>query len=99
MEVVQSVLLFRSKSWVIMLHILWALASLNNRVAHRISGWVPWYQNSKCEHPSIGKVLSDAGMRTIEEYNTHCHKSLAQYISTRNISDILMVEERQIGSP
>ena len=44
-------------------------------------------------------MLADAGLEMIVIYVTLYQNTVAQYISTRPIFDILMEEERRSGSP
>ena len=40
----------------------------------------------------IGEVLTDAVLETIGEYITRCHNSVAQYIDTRPIFELAVME-------
>ena len=75
------------------------LGSLCNWVAQCISGRMPWCWNILWEYPQIGEALSDAGLDPIGGYIYQRHISAAQYIATRPIFDLAVVEERWTRSP
>ena len=43
----------------------------------------------------IGEEIAEAGLEPIGEYISHRHTSVAQYITTRSIFDLVVAEESQ----
>ena len=99
MVVVQYVLLLGSDSWVITPNVLRFLSSLHNWVVQRTTERMPRCQNGRWENPPIGEALSETDLEKIGKYISCCHTSVAQYITTRSISDLVVVEEKQPISP
>ena len=98
--VVQQILLYGSESWVLTPRIIKALESFHHRVARRITGSMPRrLQNCTWYYPPIGKALEDAGLFSIAEYVARRQKTVAEYVATRPIFDLVMEEERQRGTP
>ena len=98
--VVQQILLYGSESWVLTPRILKALESFHHRVARRITGRMPRrLQNGTWYYPPIGKALEDAGLFSIAEYIARRQRTVAEYVVTRPIFDLVMAEERQRGTP
>ena len=56
---------------------------------------MPRCQNSFWEYPPIGEEIAEVGLEPIGEYISHRHTSVAQYITTRSIFDLVVAEERQ----
>ena len=95
MAVVQSMLLLGSNSWVFIPNILRLLGSLHNWVVQRITGRMHWCLNGRWHYPPIGEAIAEAGLEPIGEYISRRHTSVPHYITTRSISDLVVVEERQ----
>ena len=56
-------------------------------------------QNGTWYYPPIGKALEDAGLFSIAEYIARRQRTVAEYVATRPIFDLVMEEERQRGTP
>ena len=76
-----------------------ALGSLHNWLAQWISGWMPWCRIVLWEYSLTVEVPSDAGIYPIGGYISQRHISVAQYITTRPIFDLVVAEERQMRFP
>ena len=46
-------------------------------------------------YPPIGEEIVEAGLEPIGEYISRRHTSVAQYITTRSIFELVVAEERQ----
>ena len=56
-------------------------------------------QNGTWHYPPIGKAMEDAGLFSIQEYVSRRQRTVAEYVATRPIFDLVMEEERQRGTP
>ena len=100
MAVVQQILLYGSESWVLTPRIIKALEGFHHRVIRRITRSMPRRRRDGTWHyPPIGKAMEDAGLFSIEEYISRRQNTVAEYVATRPIFDIVMEEERQRGTP
>ena len=79
--------------------ILHALGSLHNWLLICISGWMHWCRNVRWDYSLIVEVLSDAGIYPIGGYISQRHISVAQYITTRPIFDLVVTEKRRVRFP
>ena len=96
-EVVQSVLLFRLKTWVLTSHMGRALGSFQHRFARRIMGIHPRRQEEwGWEYPQLVAVLEEAGFEEIGVYILKRQNMVAQYIVKRPILDLC---ERLVRRP
>ena len=89
--VVKYVLLFRSETWVVTPFIIMEMGSIHDQAARHISRSMPQHlQNIGCEQLPIGGALVDAGLMTIGIYVTHRRNTMAKYIATWPIFNIVM---------
>ncbi len=97
--IIQAILLYGSKTWVIS----WtALARLEGfhilgayQMAHKNKPWCgPWNERA---YPRSEDVLKECGMKTIEEYIRICRHTIAVYIATRPIFNECRQGERKRG--
>ena len=97
-EVVQAVIIFESETWVLTPRLEKALEGFHHRVVRRMAGMVP-----KCQrdvtwvYKPIGAVPAMVGMDNIGVYIDCLHNTVAQYIATRVIMDLCLVEEWKPG--
>jgi hypothetical protein len=80
---VQSVLLYGSKSWTATM--LATLNSFHNKVARRIAGLMPEVQDNAWYYPPLDQALKIAGLLPIKEYIRTCQNTVTAYIATRPI--------------
>jgi hypothetical protein len=85
--VVQAVLLYGSKTWVLLTTALASLEGFHIRVAYQMAvrhklqrgprhGWI---------YPKSKDVLEECGMSTLAEYITVCWQTIAVYVATRPV--------------
>jgi hypothetical protein len=85
--VVQAVLLYGSKTWVLLTTALVSLEGFHIRAAYRMvvrhkpwrgprHGWI---------YPKLKDVLEECGMSTLAEYITVCRQTMAVYVATRPV--------------
>jgi hypothetical protein len=67
---IQTVLLYRSETWVVTNKILQLLTSFHHRIARRLAGRYPRpiHETDEWNYPSIQKTLQIAGLFQMEEY-------------------------------
>ena len=51
---------------------------------------MPWFWNGLWEYPPIGEAIAEAGQEKIGEYISRRHTSVAQYITTSLIFDLVV---------
>ena len=93
--VVQVVLLFGSKTWVLTPRLEKALEGFHHWEARRMAGMGPKRQRvDMWVNPPIGAALAMVGLDDIRLYISCRHNTVAQYIVTRPIMDFCLATER-----
>ncbi len=97
---VQVVLLYGSKTWVLSLTAMARLEGFHIRAAYRMVKW-----NKPCRgpgyqwiYPRSEDVLEECGLHTIAEYIDVCWQTIAVYLATRPILDKCMQGEQKQGA-
>ena len=100
MTMLQVVLLFGSKTWVLTPRLEKALGGFYHQAAQRMAGMGPKHQGGGMwVYPSIGEELAMVGLKEIGLYIACHHKTVAQYITTHPIVDLYLAAERNLGMP
>ena len=96
--VVQAVLLFGSKTWVLNPRLEKPLMGFHHRAAWRMVGMVPKRQpDGTWVYPTIGAALGMVGLEEIGVYIARRQNTVAQYIATRPIMDLCLAVELKPG--
>ena len=96
--VVQSVLIFRSKMWVVSPRLDKLLNSFHRYVVRQMSGMVPKLQrDGTWVYTPIGAALEMVGLEDIGVYIARHQNTVAQYIETCPIMDLCLMAERKTG--
>ena len=98
MEMVQAVLLFGSKMWVLTPPFEISPEGCQHRAAWSMAGMGPRHQKyGMWVYPPIGAALEMVGLEEIGVYIARCQNMVAQYIATRPIMDLCLAAERNPG--
>ena len=107
---VQSLLIFRAETWVVMPHFMWALGSLHHRGVRQIYGWIHWCQKGHWYYPHppphwIGSGWGGVGCFGAVHISTphHCdtlHYHAANIWPSIGIGDAarILVDPAMVGS-
>jgi hypothetical protein len=87
LAVVQAILLYGSKTWVISLQAMAQLEGFHTRATWRMAQRHKPRQGPQKEwvYPKSEDILQECGMKTIAEYVQICPQTIAVYIATRPI--------------
>ena len=97
--VVQAVLLYRSETWVMKLHIGRFWGGLHHRVAHRLTERQPQRRwDGEWLYNPLAEATIEAGLQEVETYVSCRQNTVIQFISTRPILDLCLAVERHPGS-
>jgi hypothetical protein len=83
--VIQSVLLYGSKTWVLSPKMLSKLEGFHKMIARQLTGRTPVYHRREDEwqYLPIGNVLEETGLFPIDKYITHRRNKIAEFVATR----------------
>ena len=96
---VQSILLFGSETWVVTPRIMKALEGFHHRVARRITGQTGRLgRDGTWHYPDISIALEMAGLGEIGEHLTRRQNTIAAYVATRPIYEIVRAQEPPSGN-
>ena len=96
---VRAVLLYGSETWVISLPIWSTLGGFHHRVSHILMGWQPrWVLDGRWVYPPLEEVTEEAGLQEVDTYVARHHKTVTQYIATRSIMYLCLVEYPRPGT-
>ena len=96
--VVQSVILFGSRTWVLNPWLEKALEGFHHRVVLTMMGMGPKRQwDGTWVYSPIGEALAKVGLDDIGLYTTRCQNTVTQYITTRPIMELFLAAERNPG--
>jgi hypothetical protein len=98
--IVQAILLYGSKTWVISRTALVRLEGFHIRAAYRMAKTNKPKRGSGnvWEYPRSEDVLKECGMKTMEEYIRICRQTIATYVATRPILAECRKGERNRGA-
>jgi hypothetical protein len=85
--IVQSVLLYRSKTWVLSKAVMARLEGFHICAAYwKAKEYVPcWGAHCQWVNPSSDKVLEECGMHTIQHYSNVRRQTIARYVVDHSI--------------
>ena len=98
LAVVQSVLLYGSKTWVLMPFMKRVLGGFHHRVDLRLTGQQPWKGWDRgWVYPPMEDAKAEAGLQELEAYASRHQNTVAQYIATRPIMGLCLATKRRLG--
>jgi hypothetical protein len=97
--IVQSVLLYGSESWVLTPAMLKVLSSFHHRVARKITNRMARKVNGAWHYPPLEPTLEMAGLYTMEAYITRRRNTIAEYVATRPLHQLIQAASHRRGSP
>ena len=98
LEVFQYVMLYGLEMWIMTPRIGRLLGGFHNRVSCRMVGRQP--QRVRGEgwvYLPLEDVMAEAGLQNVETYVSRLHDTVVQYIATRPIMELCLVEKRRTG--
>ena len=98
-DIVVSVLLYGSKTWVLSPSGLIVLEGVHVEAARRLTGMKPKKEGGKWTYPHSADVLQAAGLRPIADYIAKRRANIAQTIEGRKLLKECQGAERRRGSP
>jgi hypothetical protein len=95
--VVQTVLLFGSKSWVLTPSMLGKLEGFHRPIARRLTGRAHVYLRSEgtWQYQPLGNAMEEAGLYSMDEFITRRRKKMVDYVATRSIYNMCHETERR----
>jgi hypothetical protein len=98
--IIQAILLYGSKSWVISWTAMARLEGFHIRAAYRMAkkNRPKRGPNREWIYPRLEDVLKECGMKTMEEYILACRQTIAVYVATRPILDECSQGKRKRGA-
>ena len=98
MAVVQSVLIYRSETWVMNTRISRVLGRFHHSLACRLTGGQTQRGRDLVRiYPLMEDEMTEAVVQEVETYVSRLQNTVAQCITTRPIMDLCMVAERRPG--
>jgi hypothetical protein len=96
-EVVQTVLIFGSESWVLTPSMLVKLEGFHRQIARRLMGRAPVYLRSEgtWQYQPLGNAMEEAGLFSMNEFIARRRNKLVEYVATRSIYTICRETERR----
>ena len=96
--VVQLVLLYRYKTWVMKPHIRRVLGRFHHRVNHRMT----WRQHKRGRdgvwiYTLLEDGMAKAGLQEMEIYISRRQNTVTQFITTRDIMDLCLAAKQRPG--
>ena len=89
LEVVLSVILYGSETWVTTPHIGRVLGGFHHRVAHRLKGKQPRQgRDSVWVYPLLEDAMEEAGLQEVKTYFSRLQNTFTQFISTMLIMEL-----------
>ena len=96
---IQVVLIFGAKTWVVTPHMGKALGGFQNQVVRRDTGQLPQRKTDRIwTYNSVAVANEAAGFLAMEEYVRRRHKAVAQYIAVLSLSDLCEGMDRTPGA-
>ena len=95
---VQSVFLFRSKTWVLAPVTLKHLEGFHVKAARRMTGLLPKMTGGTWNYPKTKTVLAAAGLHTIKHYMKVRRASIMRWVIDRSILKLCSSAERRRGT-
>ena len=96
---VQAVLIYGSKKWVMSPHIGKMLGGSHHRFACRLTGGQTKRKlDGMWDNPALLEAMEEAGIQELETYVTHHHNTATQFIETSTIMDLCLEAERHPGA-
>ena len=97
--VVQAVLLYRRKIWVVMDTMMTVIEGFHHRIARRIVGMTARKSNGgEWEWASVGAALETTGICPIRDYTRICQATISEYVVGRPIYKFFTSAEKMEGS-
>ena len=97
--VVQVVMIYGSEKWVTTPHIGRVLGGFHHRVDHRLTGrQTQRGRDGGWVYTPMEDAMEEAGLLEVENYVSRHQNTVTQFIATRTILDLCLVEERRMGS-
>ena len=98
-EVVQAVLIFGSKTWIMTPRMEWYLVSFQHRVARRITGRQPgMWEEGVWEYPPLSTAMDESVFEEIAVYILKRQNTVAQYTAMRPILDLYEQSAKRTGA-
>ena len=99
LAVVQSVLLYRSETWVLTPHMQRVLGGFHHRVACRLTGrQLKKGQDEGWVYPPLEDAMAKAGLQEVETYVSCLQNTVVQYIATKPIMELCLAVKRRPGT-
>ena len=96
LAVVQSVLLYGSKTWVLTPHMKRVLGGFHHGMDLRLTGQQPWKGWDRVwDEPPMEYAMAEAGLQELETYVYYHRNTAAQYIATRPIMGLCLATKRR----
>ena len=98
LAVVQPVLLYGSDTWVLTPYMQRVMGISHHGVARRLIGKQPQKErDGGWFYPPLEDAMAGTGLQEVETYVSRCQNTVAQYIETRHIMDLCLVEKQRPG--
>ena len=98
LEVVQSVIMYGSETWVMASRIGRVLDRYHHRVDHRLTGRQTWkVRDCVWTYPPLEEAMEEAGPQEVETYVSRRQNTVAQFSTTRPIMDLCLLAEQILG--
>ena len=98
LAVVQSVLIYRSETWVLTPRMKRALGGFHHRVERRLKGRQPQKEQDRgWVYPALEYAMVEACFQEVDTSASFRQNTVVQYIATRPIMDLCLAVKRRPG--